>query len=699
MTKNISIHKAEFHKIFYTNSEENTDLLDDILSVETFIYPLEDKGNFYLYDLENEKLLLKHSSVSKFKLDKNIETLSFIGVPVSDVINLNIPNNTNSLKFEGGDLMPLQMERTKESKGVWEEVINLINLYKFIDSIKHRLSIEGELREIYRNKLPQCIADFGLSKLIEKLRNSNITDLTIGWTYFSDSDFKSLSEFKKLKSLSILYCYNDNLKWFPQNLTDLRIFGTTIQNLSEVNLNLKSLKTLDLSGNTISNLDGLSRLPNTLTELSLNYNLIKSFNIVELPENLEFLDLSNNILDNDFFNQNSVHENLKVLLLSNNQIVITSSILHSILERFPNIEYLELIGNMTAGVPKEYLGDEENRNCLAHVQFLLEEIDYKFNENDLELSVRHDLKDYVEIIWRQQLLPLKVILNDLQYIFSKYFIRMPSYKQFMNGLYCFVQHDTCEISIRVDEEKKEVLFRVQSDKSETVAEYFHKYFQEVNRIVAMNSHLKILPFINNSTSCQFLNQFYLKAFKIDLKVKSKRVLKLTQNNIEILINNRKIEEKENRIEVSSVIQGKIAGAKYEKIEDIAFILISGKSAYPFVIRNGAITNAITDHRDDYYYLILRTSLEKETYIEGITNKHLNDSSLKEVQLFIDNDIKKKISCFINDKYFHAKENILTGVNLESIKLREDFLKEIKMDNGKYCEFNIVEDTIELKYVY
>ena len=338
MTKHISIHKAEFHNSFYINSEENADLLEDILSVDTFILPLEDKGWFYLYDLENEKLLKKNTSVSEFKLDKNIELLCLKGITVTDTINIDIPNTTNRLIFEGGDLMPSQLDRTKKGDDLWNEVINLINHLKFVNTVDDRLVIESELREIYRNKIPNNISDFGLSRLIEKIGNSNITELTIGWTYFSDSDFKFLSELKQLKALSILYCYNDNLKWFPKNLSTLKIYGSMIQNLYEIKLNLSGIITLDLEGNTLSNLEGLSKLPNTIKELNLSQNLIQYFDILDLPENIEVLDLSNNLIDNDFFNQSSVNENLKVLSLSDKQIVITSSILHAILERFPKLK-------------------------------------------------------------------------------------------------------------------------------------------------------------------------------------------------------------------------------------------------------------------------------------------------------------------------------------------------------------------------
>lgn len=700
MSNHISIHKAEFHNKFYLNSEENEDLLDVILSTGMFIYPIKDKGCFYLYDVENEKLLSKHTNVSEFKLHENIEIISFTSVSVKDTIQLNIPNTISTLIFEGGDLMPLQMGETKQGDALWKKVINFINLYKFVTTVEERLVIENELRHIYNHEIQDNVPDFGLSQLIEWVEESNITEFTIGWTYFTDLDFNFLSKLNQLEALSIMYCYNDNIKWLPKNLTTLKIFGTTIQNLSEINLNLPHIISLDLDGNTINSLDNLVELPTDLEDLILSNNLIQNFNISELPKKLEGLDLSYNLINNEFFNQNSVHENLKVLILSENQLVITSSILHAILERFPNLEYLELLGNNTDGVPVEFLGDAEAKNCLPNVQFFLEDIDYKHNGNELIVPSSNTFKDYVEVVWAQELLPLKVILSDLQYVFSTYFIKMPSFVQYQNGLSCKVEHDNCEIFIKLNEGKKEVLFRVQSNKPDTVALYFYKYINEVNRLVALNSHLNILPSIEYSASCRFLNEFHSKVFKLDYKIKKKPVLKLSGNNIKVLINNRTIEEKENRDEEALGIQGKNAGVEYENINAMAFVIVSGKSAYPFVINNNNVTNALDLHKGkgDYYYLILRTALEKATYINGITSKYLNNSSLVEVDVFIDDNIKKKVSCFINTNFFHANDNTLTALDSKFPTLNELNLIKIKMDNGKYCELSISDRCIELKYV-
>lgn len=691
MSKHISIHKAEFHHAYYVSSEENKELLDDILFVEKFIYPLEDKGYYYLYDVENEKLLSKSVDIESLKIDTDTEAVTLTGISFENISKILIPENTKQLLFEGGDLMPFEMSKTKQGDAVWKKVINHINHYKFVETIDERVLIEKELREIYNKEIPKCISGFGLRNLFQKVKVSNINDLTIGWTYFSDANLKGLSELEQLEQLSILYCYNDNIKWLPKNLTYLKVFGTTIQLLSEINLSKSKLITLDLEGNAISRLDNLLELPRDIEDLILSKNLIKTFNIAELPKNLKHLDLSNNLIDNDLFSQNIIHENLKFLILKENRLLITSSILHLILETFPNLEHLELLDNKTNGVPIEFLGDYEHKNCLEHVQIFLEEIDYQHNDIVLTVTDSQKLIHYIEVSWKEILLPLKMILSDVQYFFSKHFIKIPSFKQYINGLSCFITHDNCEIFITFDKENKQINFKIRSDASETVALYFHKYLQEINNVIAYNSHVNVLPFIKNSNSCNFLKDFCFKVFKLDYKVKTNAVLKKSIDNIDLLINNRTIE--------GDSEEGKFVGKHYENIENIAFVLVSGKSAYPFIINeNGILTNGLNKHKDYYYYLTLRTALEKDNYIKGITSKYLNNLSLVEVEVFIDNNVKKKVSCFVNTYYFHADNKILSRANKEFPVLVEDYLKEVKMDNGKYCEFTIDNDLIELKYV-
>jgi hypothetical protein len=91
-------------------------------------------------------------------------------------------------------------------------------------------------------------------------------------------------------------------------------------------------------------------------------------------------------------------------------------------------------------------------------------------------------------------------------------------------------------------------------------------------------------------------------------------------------------------------------------------------------------------------------LDKENYVNAVTSKFLNSSSLVEIDVFIDNNIKKKVSCFVNPIYFQVQDNTLSVINLKFPELKEVNLKKIKMDNGKYCEFSIDDGLVELKYI-
>ncbi|MCD8444016.1 hypothetical protein, partial [Tenacibaculum finnmarkense] len=141
------------------------------------------------------------------------------------------------------------------------------------------------------------------------------------------------------------------------------------------------------------------------------------------------------------------------------------------------------------------------------------------------------------------------------------------------------------------------------------------------------------------------------------------------------------------------------GNKYQEIQNIAFILISGKSAYPFIIKNGVVTNALklAQNSEYYYSLTLKMAFDKEVYTKSITNKYLNGNALVESSIFIDNAIKKKLSCFVNPNYFKVKDNVLTINDLQFPKLAENHLKKLKMEGNKYCHFTVDNDVIELKY--
>lgn len=699
MLKNISIHKATFHDAFQMDIEENQDVLEDILSTEKFIYPLKDKDHYYLYDVSDKKILDKNLNPENFKIDTTAEVVSFTGVPMELIANIKLPEKVTALVFQGGDLMPLQMGKTPKGDALWKTIMNYIRLYPFNENISERILMENEIRKLYA-KLPSYIADFGLTTLFQKIEVSNITEFTIGWAYFSELDFKILSKLNQLESLSILYCYNDAIKYLPKNLKDLQIFGTTIQKLSEINLNLPNLIDLNVSGNALNTLDTLHTLPSTLEGLDVSNNLIKYFDISDLPENLEYLELSNNLITNDFFNQKAVHKKVKYLLLNNNELIITASILHLILEIFPNLESLELLDNEKKGIPSELFGDYEHPNCLKNVQHFLEGIDLLVGHDYEEfLSVSElkkinnssNLNDFIEIKWQENKFPVKIILEQIQYEFSKYFLKTPSFTKYVNGIYCFIEHDNCEFSLYFEEETKEIIFKIQADTSAIVDLYFHKYFKEINMIISSNSHINILPSVSCSKSCDFLKDFCNKVFKIDYKIKSDIILKKETENIKLLINNRSVESVNDA--------GKFAGNKYQEIQNIAFILISGKSAYPFIIKDGIVTNALklAKNSEYYYYLTLRTALDKEVYIKSITNKYLTENTLVESSVFIDNNVKKKLSCFVNPNYFKVKDNVLTINDLQFPKLAENHLKKIKMDSNKYCHFTIDNQIIELKY--
>jgi len=688
MSKHISIHKAEFHKIFHVSSEANEDLLDTIFAVDKFIYPIKDKNNIYLFDVENEKLISENLELKGFKIDSNAEIISFAGISPEDASIITFPKRTKEIIFEGGDFMSVEMAKSPEADAVWKRILNLMNLYKFNETTEERILSEEEIRNIYNREVPIHINNTGLNKFFERIESSKVENLTLAWVHITEDDFKILSKLKQLKTLNVRYCYNDNVEWLPKNLTDLSIYGTTIQSMSEINLDLPNLVNLALGGNALNNLDTLTGLPEKLEDLDLSLNLIRSFAVDELPRNLEYLNLSNNLIENDFFDQTTVHQNLKYLILSGNQLIISTSVLHRILQIFPNLEYLELLDNKTDGVPHEFLGDTENKNCIAKVEFFLEGIEFKHKKGEINITCEKRLAESVEVVWTENSLPTNVVLSDIQYVFSRHLKSIPTFVQFQNGFYCLIEHDNCELFFRTNENNNEIFWLIRSDTAENVALYFHKYFQEFNSLVSLNSHKNIIPSIKTSPGCNFLEGFYSKVFKTDYEIKKSKILKISNGEIGLIVNN---------FSFNTDSKGKALGLKYENIKNIAFILLSGKNAYPFIIKDSIVTNS-QNHSNRYHFLItLREASDKANLVKAITSKYLNDSSLVETEVLIDGNNNKTLRCFINPNYFFVKNGNLCSIN-PALNLDSEYLVDIEKDKKTMCEFNVENNFLRLKYM-
>ncbi|UBZ07264.1 hypothetical protein LDL76_00795 [Salegentibacter mishustinae] len=569
-----------------------------------------------------------------------------------------------------------------------KKVINLLNLYKFNITTEERILSEEEIRYIYNKEIPLHITDTGLEVLFEKIESSNVRTLTLGWIHITEYDFKLLSRLRKLQVLSIKYCYNDSIKWLPNNLTFLSIYGTTIQSMSEIKLDLPNLIELDLSGNALNNLDTLTVLPENLVDLELGLNLIQHFKICELPKNLEYLNLSNNLIENDLFNQITVHKGLKYLLLSNNKLVISTSVLHRILQIFPNLEYLELLDNKTDGVPHQFLGDIENKNCLEKVEFFLEGIEFKHKGGALTISDEKNLAEFVQICWDDRSLPITVVLSDIQYVFSKHLKNIPTFMQFQNGFYCFIEHDDCELIFKIDENFNQIVLLIRADTTETVALYFHKYFQEINSLISLNSHKNILPSIKTTKSCHFLKAFFFRIFKTDFEIKKSKILKISNGEIELLVNN---------FSFNTESKGKALGLDHENIKNIAFILISGKNAYPFIVKDSIVTNRKDGSNRFHFLITLREASDKANLVKAITNKYLNEFSLVETEVLIDGNNNKALQCFINPNHFFVKNGNLCNTN-PGLNLDSKYLVNIEKDKKTLCEFDVENNFLKLKYV-
>jgi len=685
MKKHISIHKSNDHHVYQMNHEETDNLIDRILDTDKFVYPNEDVDTFYLYDVDENVILEKEKDYNKLTIPSSATSLNFIGLNPNSFVNFKSPSNVTSLTFEGGTLLKQYLSKTLEGLDLWHTFSNCINLYKISDSFEDRLIYEAEIRGIYKNEFPKHAIDFGLN-LSEF---SCISSLRLGYVYLSKKDYEVLSNLNTLTSLEIYYAYNNEINALPINLKYLKVFGTLAQNLSEFKIDCSKLSKLDLEGNTLSCIDSFNDLPKKIKSISFKNNLVADFIIDEIPDQLEYLIFSDNLIKNTIFEQGGLKSNLKYLDLSNNKLVITSSLLHIILEIFPTLEVLILYGNKTNGVPKEYLGDAKDSNCLTDIKYFLEGIEFLHNSEALIFKNFNTTNHYVNVAWPQDSFP-NVLVSDIQFYCAKHFNKMPSFKQFMNGLYCNIEHDETEIFMFYDSDLKQFIFRVQSTKEDYPEVYFHKYLHELNSLVAENSHLNILPLVNTSKSCNYLKEFCKKVFKIHKTIKKKNILRQTASGLELLVNNISIDS-ENK-------KGKFAGDEYIDIDKVAFVFISGKNAYPFIIADNVVTNQYKTHKKYYYTLTLRDSSEKENLHSSLTNIYLNNMVFSKGDVFIDNNVTKKGRCYVNPKYFKLYNGGLQCILPGILKLENEKFNEVNIGTNKYCEFTTENNIVKLQYV-
>lgn len=678
MNNILSLHKSKFHNGFQIDQQQGLSLVESALDLNLHVFPIENKDELILFDIDKNKIAERFSDINTVNLQNySPETLVFKGIYSNETNTVAIPKSVKSFHFEGGDYMPNLLSNTKQATALWDKLFYLFQTALFNQSLEKRLDFEAEIRNIYQTELKALQLESPISNLLWEISMSNSTELSLGWVYLSDCDLKLFTDFKKLESLSLIYIFNDAIANLPPNLLSLKIYGSTIESLSQINFAGLNLKNLDLEGNTIKNLSEINELPNSIEELNFGNNHISYFELDTLPEKLEIISLGNNRIGNAFFegaNLKTIKKNITELYLSNNDFIVNSWLLNRILETFPNLEYLELSGNKTDGVPEEFLTNDENDSCLDKIKFYLKpQINSvpSYYEEIKNTINRYDNVHSIGLKWQHDSLPEKVIISDVQYQFKRYLGAMPKFIIFNDGIYCDIEHDEVSVVIRTDNEtKKSIVLKLYASNPSNFKSYYYAYFHKIFQLIQLNTHHSILPIGSFSDQCGIYQKFYWQIYQYDTMHKRNAILRINKEESYLL--------------VKSVKKGYLnsIGEFYKNIKEVAFVVITNKNALIYTINSdlciGNVERNISPNskknKREPYNLSIRSSEEKTNYINAITNPYLGENRLCKGEIFANNEVSQKITIYYNPVYFSTSQ--------DNIKCH---YQQTKMDLNTICE--------------
>jgi hypothetical protein len=695
--KNLSLHSSKSHKAYLVNQDQDQDqdqdqfsLAENSLDLEMHEFPIESKDELFLFDLEKKEIIETFKTLESVSLYKySPETLALKDILLNIDSKLKIPKSVEKLYIDGGNYMSTMMSKGYESLKLWDEFTYNIQTWKFISTLGERLKIESDFRS-HVKEIETLNLTSPINSLLKEIIDTNISELAIRWVYLSEKDFDIIHKFKSIETLDLSYIYNDRLNKvkLPPNLIFLKIYGTTIESLSEINLKGLKLETLDLEGNTIKDLSSISILPNTIVDLCLKENHIKRFAIEDLPKSLEYLSLENNLIENTFFegiNEKAINSTIKYLSLSNNLLKVNNWLLYRITQTFPMLEYIDLLGNEICDIPEDLLINNDDSSSMVKINYWMELQDYQHIGSYMDLKDTfnyYDESNNIILKWKHKLLPSKIILSDIQLKFNDYLGKMPKFNLFREGLYCDIKHDEISIVIREETEpENSIVLELYAANIEIFKTYYYKYFSEVNRLVKLNTHHHVLPVVSFSGKSEIYEKFFKFVFHIDKKIRNNAIL-ISNNGAPLLLVNNNNDRDD----------------LYKEINRVAFVIITGKSACCYVIDDNYLISNIDLKYIKYKYLYnltLRTSEEKQDYVNSITNKYLGNNCFEEAVIYAGQDVTQKITIYYNPNYFYENSNNIV-CKTSKIAMNEQLLVAPEIGYN-LLNVSINESKIFLKY--
>lgn len=641
--KNIGIiKKSHLASILHSEkiSERNETYLDELL--DSLYYEIEIiEDSDILIDFDTLEIY-DTNHIKNFKHD--IESLKI------NKLNFEECLPENSINIETlcihADYINTILEDPKSDKyDIAIELYNEYQLSKFSKNIIDRQANEIKIKQLQRKILPTN--DTFLNRnFVEYIKVAKIRNLELGWLPLNNEDINTLNKIKSLDTLTLQYNYNytfNNISNIKVN--ELTIYGNSLSEIPNFKKNT-TIKFLNLDGNSISYID-FEKLPQSLNYLTIDNNLISEIDLSNINSKIESLSLNDNIITKLICND--VNNNLQHLSLRNNNLIINEAFYHLIDLMFPNLEYIDLRGNKFQdrfGI--EFIDSNTNDNQLIIIKEYLNIIDtpYPIINNDIEFK---QFTNYITLTWSHNNAPFLLIIKNLQYQLEDYLKEITNKIFHAYGVYFCILN---KITINITYSENKLILSLSSDSEFILTDYYFKYLNLIYNEIEYRSDLKIIPTIDTSTKMRKSVNYLMKIYGLDQNFgisKKINIIKIESNCKPQLL----------------VLNNKSIATHYIKIDEVAFIIITSKTASIYCLSDKKEiynTTEIFKKNKQCFELILRTSDDKENFKKALTNPYLDKNQFLESFIYIDNDMKKKVNILINSNHFSIDESNILSKN-------------------------------------
>ncbi|MBQ0909756.1 leucine-rich repeat domain-containing protein [Flavobacterium sp. F-328] len=648
--KELSILTSE--KLKYELIKSDLELDDSDLILDSVMYERTVPPNkLFLIDMEEKVVIREFNEDDDYNtiFDKRLDGVEILKFGFFDLSKF-LPFFTKVKVFAiHGDFIDLMLFSADENARELLTKIKFKLLFsRFANSIKERLNLESELLDLYKeiynlpyDALPQSTIDF--------INNNKSRVLELGWLPLSNKDLENLLRLNKVEELYLLYNFRNSFKRFSKTLKVLSVRFNFIININEIYLDLPKLINLDLSGNSIFSPINFNIFPKKIECIDLSSNFIDDLSLDNSPPKLEDLILKNNQLTNESFIISQANYSLKFLDLRNNQIIINLEFLEFIDKFFPNLTNIYLDGNHSDNyIQQLFEGDDQ----LESIKVLLAEAEFGYEESIENIRDKINLynnKNFIKVLWKSNRLPLDIIIREIQFRLYDYLEKLETKIYLNEGVYCDFQSCMTSMLIYKNDEDHSISFELYSNSLNFFIDYFFKYLDFLKIVIEDVTSNRLIPYFTSSNKLNYLKDYFRIIYKVQHKVKKHYYLNI-DNDKEFLISDHK----------------QLLKPIYMPLRDVLFVVLSSKKAYSFCKNdnNCKIYNKIKVNETLFNTeLTIRGGVDKQNIKEILNNVYLNENRFIEIDLYIDDNIGKKVSLLVNTNHIKVEDENYTKVYL------------------------------------